>query len=136
MQVNITTAEANKPKKSEGIGIMKLFSAKGMPIEGLDRVIFCKSAATKLLSVGELCDAGYTFVFNNECVSMYNTKDLTISAEPLLSDARDPKSQLYPITLYRKQNNATPVCNMIKTATQEDLPEDINFWHHSSGPTG
>ena len=56
---------------------------------------------------------------------MYNTKELTISAEPLVSDARDPKSQLYPITFYRKQNNATPICNMLKTATQEDLPEEI-----------
>ena len=125
LQVKISTAEANKPMKSEGIGIMKLFSAKGMPIEGLDRVIFCKSVATKLLSVGELCDAGYTFVFNKECVSMYNSKELTIAAEPLVSDARDPKSQLYPITFYRKQNNATPICNMLKTATQEDLPEEI-----------
>ena len=62
-QVNISTAEANKPMKSEGIGIMKLFSANGMPIEGLDRVIFCKSVATKLLSVGELCNAGNTRLY-------------------------------------------------------------------------
>ena len=138
LKIDISTASGDKVLKSEGLGTMKLYSADGTPINGFNRVIFCKDVAHKLLSVGELCDAGYTFIFNDKKVSMYNTKDLDIRVEPLISGDREAKSQLYPINLYRKQktfnapddpppmvaNGSKPV-NMLATTDKEQLPRVI-----------
>jgi hypothetical protein len=100
--LNISTAAGDKSLKSEGVGIMKLYTPKGKTVSGFDRVIFCKNVSEKLLSVGEMCDAGYVFVFDDKKLVTYSKNDFNIKGKIFTTDFRDVKTKLYPITFYRK----------------------------------
>ena len=69
--LSIFTAAGGKALVFEGVGEMQLFTAGGTPISGFNRTIFCKNISEKLCSVGELCNAGYVFVFDDKKVSLY-----------------------------------------------------------------
>jgi len=110
--LDIGTAAGTKSLKSEGVGALKLYTPKGDIMSGFDRVIFCKGVAEKLASVGEISDAGLVCVFDNEKLTTYKKHEVVIEGKIFTCDARDPKSRLYPITLFRKKGetnaNAIP----------------------------
>ena len=128
LQTDISTASGDKTLKSDGIGTLKLCSASGTQINGFNRVIFCKEVSHKLLSVGELCDAGYMFVFDDKSVKMFNKKDLNIDIEPIASGERESKSQLYPITFFRDATSNLNAEQEIKAEVKvEAKAEPISF---------
>ena len=102
--MDINTAAGKKSLKSEGVGSMKLYTPKMELVGGFDRVIFCKSIAEKLASVGEMCDSGLVFVFDDKKLTTYKKDNCAIQGEIITCDYRDPKSRLYPITLFRKMD--------------------------------
>ena len=87
---------------------MQLFTLNGYAVSGFDRVIFCISVAEKLASVGELCDSGYVFVFDDKKLTTYSKEDFRVQGKALTMDERDPKSKLYPLSLYRKPGGFIP----------------------------
>ena len=103
--LKISTASGSKDLSSEGVGVMNLHTSSGTPIKGFDRVIFCKKVAENLCSVGELCNAGYICVFDEKKVTLYEKNDFSVSGKIFTSDFRQPRTGLYPITFYRKQDN-------------------------------
>lgn len=100
--ISIGTAQGNNSMTSDGVGSMILYTPGGASVPGFDRVIFAKQASCKLASVGELCDANMVCVFNKNSLETYRADDVKIVGKPFTSDARDPQSRLYPLTLHRK----------------------------------
>ena len=102
LPLDIGTASGSKTLKSEGVGTMDLQTTSGEPVAGFHRVIFCKNVAEKLCSVGEMCDAGYVFVFDENKLVSYSKTDFKVTGKMVTSDLRDPRTKLYPITFHRR----------------------------------
>ena len=100
--LDIGTAHGGKSMKSEGVGKMLLYNASGAPMPGFDRVVFAPQAAEKLCSVGDLCDAGMVCVFTHEGLKTYMANEVKIDGKEFTHDARDKRTRLYPLSLYRK----------------------------------
>ena len=126
----IDTAAGSKSLKSEGVGKMQLITPNGDPVSGFDLVIFFKSVAEKLANVGELCDSGYVFVFDDKKLTTYSKEDFSVQGKALTMDERDLKSKLYPLTLYRKSSGFMPVANVSQVcpapADVQSLPPSIS----------
>ena len=101
LPLDVSTASGSKSMKSEGVGTMKFLTPKGEPINGFDRVIFCKNVSEKLCSVGELCDCNYICVFDDQKLTIYHKENFSVKGKILTCDERDKRSRLYPITLHR-----------------------------------
>ena len=56
---------------------MELCSPSGEPFPGFDSVVFAKAASEKLASVGEICDAGFVYVFTKDGSSTYKEDSVT-----------------------------------------------------------
>jgi len=87
--------------KSEGVGKMLLYTASGASMPGFDHV-FASQAAAKLASIGDICDADMVCVFDKRGLKTYKADDVKIVGKVFTQDERDPKSRLYPLTLFRK----------------------------------
>ena len=70
---------------------------------GFDRVVFAKQVASKLASIADMCDTKLVCVFDDEKLRTYRASDVEIRGKHFTSDMRDPKTRLYPLTLYRKK---------------------------------
>jgi hypothetical protein len=112
LPLDISTASGSKSMKSEGVGVMKLYTPTKKAVSGFDRVIFCKNVTEKLCSVGELCDAGYVFVFDDKKLTMYEQNNFSVKGNIITSDLRDERTKLYPINLYRDLNEKNGVQNV------------------------
>ena len=125
LPLDISTASGAKSMKSEGVGTMSFVTPKGDSVKGFDRVIFCKNVSEKLMSVGEMCDAGYIFVFDDKKLDVYLKDEFKVSGKIFTSDERDPRSRLYPITLHRNVEQKTSL-NYFKPAfANDDLPSYV-----------
>ena len=82
---------------------MKLFTSEGVAVRGFDRVIFCKNVSEKLCSVGELCNAGYVFVFDENKLTLYEKNNFSVKGKIITSSPRNQRSGLYPISFFRKE---------------------------------
>ena len=102
VSLEISTACIGKSMHSEGVGAMRLYTPEGKLFPGFDNVVFAKQCARKLASVGELCDSGMVCVFDKKGLTTYEEKDVEISGEIFTQDERDKKTELYPISLFRK----------------------------------
>ena len=65
-------------------------------------MVFAKAASEKLASVGEICDAGFVYVFTKDGSSTYKEDSVKITGQKFTHDDRDKKTRLYPLTLTRK----------------------------------
>jgi hypothetical protein len=93
---------------------------------GFDKVLFCKSVAEKLVSVGELCDTGVVCVFDNQQLTTYKKSEVRIEGTKITCDERDPKSRLYPMTLLRKKGETvTEAMAMTVVVSTTDLVQEI-----------
>jgi len=66
---------------------------------GFKQVLFAKSAAEKLCSIPELCEAGLICVFDAEGMKTYKAADYKCDAQPFTQDGRDSRNGLYYLTL-------------------------------------
>ena len=87
--------------ESDGVGSLELLTANGQVMPGLDKVIFAKTVSDKLISVGGMCDNGLVCVFDKECLTTYKENDFKAQGVIFSRDARDLKSRLYPMKLFR-----------------------------------
>ena len=62
----------------------------------IDSVVFAKAVSEKLASVGEICDAGFVYVFTKDGSSTYKEDSVTITGQKFTHDDRDKKTRLYP----------------------------------------
>ena len=110
VSLEISTACVGKSMRSEGVGTMKLYTPEGDLFPGFDNVVFAKQCARKLASVGELCDAGMVCVFDRHGLTTFQEKNVKIEGKYFTKDERDTKTELYPISLFRKvdEKNANP----------------------------
>jgi hypothetical protein len=104
--MDISTARGNNAMQSEGVGKMTLYTPKGIPMPGFDRVVFSKQAADKLASVGDICDGGTVCVFTTTGLKVYAAAGLTITGTIITEDDRCPKTRLYPLNLFRQSGPA------------------------------
>ena len=102
MRLDISTASTGNSMRSEGVGRMLLYTPEGHQFPGFDNVIFAKQSAEKLASVGELCNAGMVCVFDKHGLTTYKEQDFKVSGSIFTRDERDKRTQMYPLTLYRK----------------------------------
>ena len=115
LSLDISTAASGKSMKSEGVGAMELITPDGEQCPGFNNVIFSSECAQRLASVGLMCDAGLVFVFTNNCLTTYKESEVQVQGKYFTCDARDKKTGLYPLSLYRKkqdkgQNARTTLC--------------------------
>ena len=121
---------------SEGVGKLALYTPNQNTMTGFDNVLFCKDIASKLASVGEMCDTGLVCVFDKDKLTTYKKEDIKIDGRSFTCDKRDPKSKLYPITLLRKKGETVITASVAiaqsrsPTTVQtigkmEDLPVNI-----------
>ena len=104
VSLEISTACVGKTMQSEGVGSMKLYTPEGKLFPGFDNVVFAKQCARKLASVGELCDAGMVCVFDKYGLTTFQEQNVKIEGNFFTKDERDKKTELYPISLFRKAN--------------------------------
>ena len=107
--LDISTANAGKGMRSEGVGKMQLYAPSGELFPGFDKVVFAKNASEKLASVGELCDAGLVCVFDKHGLRTYSASDCNVTGKIFSQDVRDKKSRLYPLTLFREKTQQVDV---------------------------
>jgi hypothetical protein len=123
--VDIKTANGSVAR-SEGVGKLSLYTPGLQPMTGFDKVLFCKSVAEKLVSVGELCDTGVVCVFDNQQLTTYKKSEVRIEGTKITCDERDPKSRLYPMTLLRKKGETvTEAMAMTVVVSTTDLVQEI-----------
>ena len=101
--LKIGTATGPNQMVSDGVGSMIMYAPNGKPMPGFGKVVFAKQCSEKLVSIGNLCDAGMVCVFDNECLRTYQKSEVTVNGIPFTTDERDKKNKLYPISLYRNQ---------------------------------
>ena len=102
MPLDISTASVGKSMQSEGVGKMLLYTPDGSQFPGFDNVVFAKAASEKLASVGDLCDAGMVCVFDKAGLRTFKETEINVQGKVFTQDARDSKTRLYPLTLFRK----------------------------------
>ena len=122
LSLNIGIADGSTSMTSEGVGKLLLYTPSGEKMPGFQDVVFVKKAAEKLASVGELCDAGLTCVFDKDGMYTYKADQIEIKGEVFTKDKRDAKSKLYPLTLYRKSGERENVVSLCEVSTDSSAP--------------
>lgn len=107
--LNIGTAAGGKVMRSEGVGKMMLYTPSGKPMPGFTNVVFSKQVAEKLASVGELADSDLVCVFDKLRFRTYLADEVKIEGKIFTEDPRDPKTRLYPLTLFRRVGEKCPI---------------------------
>jgi len=138
-ELNIGTAMGAKSMKSEGVGKLILHAPNGSPMPGFDRVVFAKQVAAKIASVGDMCDEGLVCVFDKYGLRTFKAADVNIEGQVFTHDQRDPKTRLYPLTLFRRNDvkekkervYASLALSVVKNEKIEwgDLPQVIDANH-------
>ena len=135
--------------RSNRVGSMELYNAKGEQVPGFGGVVFASSATAKLASVGELCDAGMICVFDNTQLRTFKASEVQITGTAFTQDSRDQETRLYPLQLFRKQEPEAAAVAMwaelpevipdraflAKTYVREDLSE-LDRYHAKLGDVG
>ena len=128
VSLDISTAAAGNSMRSEGVGAMKLYTPTGQVCPGFENVVFSKQCAAKLASVGHLCDdADLVCVFRKSGLTTYKEQQVEIKGNIFTSDARDKKTGLFPLSLYRKVAEKKSIANNIFISHASDslaLPEE------------
>lgn len=129
--IDISTASGYKSMQSEGVGKMLLYTPTGIPMPGFSDVIFTKQTTEKLASVGELCDNGLVCVFDKNKLTTFHADNFKVKGAKLTQDQRDPKSKLYPLSLFRKVGERE-TDNLVDSKREEDktidrLPESVTL---------
>ena len=66
---------------ADGVGSLALYTPDGDQMPGFGRVIFAKTAADKLASVGDICDEGFVFVFDKHGLKTYKEHEIKVYGE-------------------------------------------------------
>jgi hypothetical protein len=125
--LKIGTANSGETMKSEGVGKMLLYTPNGLPMPGFSNVVFAKASSGKLASVGDICDEKMVCVFDEYGLRIYKANEVKIEGEIFTQDKRDPKTRLYPLSLYRKAGErdvaiVTNMINILNTSETKILP--------------
>ena len=127
--LDISTANVGKGMQSEGVGKMLLYAPNGNQFPGFDQVVFAKNTSAKLAAVGELCDAGMVCVFDKDGLRTYSISDCKVEGKIFTEDARDKRTKLYPLTLFRKKKETNDVEIKAALATcYKGLPLERKFF--------
>jgi hypothetical protein len=120
MSLDIATATAGKPMRSEGVGKMLLYSPDGNQFPGFENVVFAKNASEKLASVFVtlawcVCLPSMAYALTKIHIFLYWGKVFT-------NDVRYKKTRLYPLTLYRKscEKNMIDIVSLEKDFSSEE----------------
>ena len=100
-------------------------------------MLFCRDVREKLVSVGEMCDAGMVCVFYEEKRTTYKKDEVKIEDDFFTCYYREEKNRRYPPTLLRKkgENKSTVVAmatvrEPAKAYGGRDLPEQIDVYNN------
>ena len=64
----------------------------------LKKTLFSDDMTDYLVSVGKICDDGYVVVFDKECMKIFKTDDVMLTATPITTQVRSVNG-LYPLVM-------------------------------------
>ena len=112
----IGTANRDDNLLANVTGEVELETRTGVALPGFDNVIFAPSLRDNLVSVGKICDGGFTIAFNACGVKIYSNKGFMVQGSEVHNELRDRATGLYPITLY------PPVHSLVLNACAQVKP--------------
>jgi len=110
-QTLISTATGQKGAAKGVFGTPKAFSFSGtnrrvcFGKEG--KGVWCEQLNDNLLSVGRLCDAGFSVVFNSQSCSVFSGEK--VHGKPIYQSPRDSDTGLYPVFLNECKGDCRPM---------------------------
>ena len=102
LETRIKTASKNQEEACGVFGTPRAFffpsSKVGVGFGQKNRAVFCEKLSENLGSVGRLCEAGFSVVFDASGYRIFRGK-LQIRHREVHKQDRDPRTGLYPLTL-------------------------------------
>jgi hypothetical protein len=96
----IGTANKGETIGSTQVGELDLQTKGGYSLPGLKSVVFSKNLRDNLVSVGKICDGGYTVVFNSCGTKIFPNKGFKTEGKEIHGEGRDKKTGMFPLTLF------------------------------------